>query len=598
MRNLSVMLKAYVFIICLLLFSCKKDNKPYIEKNAIEKLEGYFHSQLDSSIIYLDSLSLAKDIGTKQKYYKQARVHFKKTEPILASRDRENYKSLNAPNILKVEEEDLTDIKIKKPFGFQVLEEELYAELPDTVQLQLVAQHTVSRMRLVRNNLHLKLKDHHLLWLIREELLRITTLGITGFDSPVLESSLGDAQKAYESLKTILNIYKENFNDISLWQKWNHEILDSQKSLNGEFNDFDRYGFIKNHIDPQLDLWNRTVLDWKVDFPFEMAITNNATSFFSGATFNIDSFLGYDKNLRNSKAKIALGQQLFNDTNLSTSNSMSCATCHRSELAFTDGLKKFPGQLRNTPTLKYAALQKAFFYDKRSGSLEGQIVSVIKNEFEFHSDLENLVKTVKKDSNYTKYFKSIYKKGVTDENIRNAIASYIRSLSPFNSKFDRNISGHENSLTDKEIQGFNLFMGKAKCATCHFAPLFNGTVPPDYRDTEIELLGVPADTSAHPVVDEDPGAFDRFQTENRRHFFKTPTIRNISETAPYMHNGVYTTLEQVIEFYNNGGGTGLGLNLEHQTLPPDSLYLNNVEIESLIAFMNSLSDMDSPPSSN
>ena len=133
-------------------------------------------------------------------------------------------------------------------------------------------------------------------------------------------------------------------------------------------------------------------------------------------------------------------------------------------------------------------------------------------------------------------------------------------------------------------------MGKAKCATCHFAPVFNGTVPPNFTETEFELLGVPKSNKLPAMVDTDLGRFDVFKTPERKHFFKTPTVRNISKTAPYMHNGVYYDLEEVMDFYNNGGGSGLGLEFEYQTLRSDSLKLKNSEIKDIIAFMNSLED--------
>ena len=235
-------------------------------------------------------------------------------------------------------------------------------------------------------------------------------------------------------------------------------------------------------------------------------------------------------------------------------------------------------------------MQQRFFYDGRTGNLEGQIVDVVNNTNEFHSNLEDLVSVVKKDANYKKLFDSIYNGKVTDHNIRQSIAQYIRSLNTFNSKFDNNINNKQNDLSPFEINGFNLFMGKAKCATCHFAPVFNGTVPPDFTETEFELLGVPKDTLALTEIDSDLGRYDVFNTEERKYFFKTPTVRNVSKTSPYMHNGVYTTLKQVMTFYNNGGGVGLGLNLEYQTLPEDALNLTEKEIKEVIAFMKSLED--------
>src|SRR5699024_10797950 len=139
----------------------------------------------------------------------------------------------------------------------------------------------------------------------------------------------------------------------------------------------------------------------------------------------------------------------------------------------------------------------------------------------------------------------------------------------------------------KEIKGFNLFMGKAKCATCHFMPLFNGTTPPKYIASEAEVIGVPK-SQTDSVIDPDLGWYKTIGVDYYKHAFKTPTIRNISKTAPYMHNGIDSTLKQVMVFYNNAGPAGLGFKLSNQTLPEDSLDLTNQEIDAIIAFMKSL----------
>ena len=153
------------------------------------------------------------------------------------------------------------------------------------------------------------------------------------------------------------------------------------------------------------------------------------------------------------------------------------------------------------------------------------------------------------------------------------------------------MQGLENTLSEDEIFGFNLFMGKAACATCHFPPAFNGTVPPKYMETEFENLGVPKNNSfEHPALDEDPGQYFPYEVEEKRSFFKTSTVRNIQLTGPYMHNGVYETLEEVMDFYNVGGGQGMGLEVPYQTLPSDSLKLSDQESKAIIAFMQTLTD--------
>ncbi|MBX2840271.1 MAG: cytochrome C peroxidase, partial [Flammeovirgaceae bacterium] len=129
---------------------------------------------------------------------------------------------------------------------------------------------------------------------------------------------------------------------------------------------------------------------------------------------------------------------------------------------------------------------------------------------------------------------------------------------------------------------------------CHFAPVFNGTVPPVYHESESEVLGIPADTDTIMAkIDGDMGRANGILKERANifeHSFKTPTVRNVALTSPYMHNGVYQSLEEVIDFYNKGGGIGLGIEVPNQTLPENSLGLSDNEKLDLVAFMNALSD--------
>jgi cytochrome c peroxidase len=148
-------------------------------------------------------------------------------------------------------------------------------------------------------------------------------------------------------------------------------------------------------------------------------------------------------------------------------------------------------------------------------------------------------------------------------------------------------------MTDEEILGFNLFMGKALCASCHFMPLTNGTVPPFFSETEREVIGVPK-TAQNEVWDDDPGFYVMYKEPAHWGMFKTPTVRNVEVTAPYMHNGIYETLEEVVDFYNQGGGTGLGFDIPHQTLPFDNLDLSQKEQKALVAYMKTLTDEGRP----
>ena len=253
-----------------------------------------------------------------------------------------------------------------------------------------------------------------------------------------------------------------------------------------------------------------------------MAISNNASSLFSPNTINQFYFTDYKSDTTHLKQKESFGKKLFNDKMISKDYSMACASCHIKELAFTDGRKTFDNrQIRNSPTLTYAAYQQSYFMDARTGSLEGQIVGVANNHNEFNLPMDSIVNRVKNNSKYKSLLDSLYGSKRTDFNIRHAIASYVRTLGSFNSEFDNNINNIENTLTASQKKGFNLFMGKAACATCHFPPLFNGTVPPNFKESELELVGTPnTNTLENPIIDTDLGRYNLFKTEEKKHFFK------------------------------------------------------------------------------
>jgi cytochrome c peroxidase len=382
-----------------------------------------------------------------------------------------------------------------------------------------------------------------------------------------------------------------------LYNNWIVALQEAQKAFETaeSFNSFDRYSFIKNRLQPMLSLWNQTVTDWNVEFPLKQKLNYGIESFYDATTFNMNAFKpSHSPNI--SPEIAALGKDLFFDVSLSESGTMNCASCHQPEKAFTDGMrfsKDNEGNFvqRNSPTLLYSGIQRAQFYDARVDNLENQVLDVINNEKEFHANTDMIIERLEQSEVYKKRFEALYRQGIDHKSVRNAIATYIRTLTPFNSKFDRNISGKEDTFTEEETLGFNLFMGKGKCATCHFAPVFNGTVPPYFAESELEVLGVPNSKAwENATVDDDLGRYYYAEVELKKHAFKTPTVRNISKTGPYMHNGVYDTLEEVLKFYNLGGGAGIGIELENQTLPPDPLELTPAEIKAIVAFMNSLED--------
>jgi cytochrome c peroxidase len=170
--------------------------------------------------------------------------------------------------------------------------------------------------------------------------------------------------------------------------------------------------------------------------------------------------------------------------------------------------------------------------------------------------------------------------------VRQALAAYERSLIGMSSRFDRAVRGDTSAITADERRGFNLFIGKAGCGSCHFAPLFGGVAPPLYVASDVEVIGTPAaPNSVRFDADSGRGAIDHRADHIRA--FKVPSLRNVAITAPYMHNGTFLTLRQVMDFYEGGGAHG---RLPNQTLATDLLHLTPSERDAVIAFLQTLTD--------
>ncbi|HHS95239.1 MAG TPA: cytochrome-c peroxidase, partial [Phaeodactylibacter sp.] len=302
---------------------------------------------------------------------------------------------------------------------------------------------------------------------------------------------------------------------------------------------------------------------------------------------------------------IQLGKMLFHDPILSKNLDMSCATCHDPKKAFTDGLPKgitsHKGKpnIIHTPTTIDVAFGTRFFWDLRVYTLEQQVADVFRNPLEFNLSFAEAAQRLEQSEKYRQMFTDIYggitKRPIKRRSITNAIAAYVNTLISFDSPFDKYVRNESDVLSEDAIRGFNLFMGKAACGTCHFVPTFSGLVPPFYMETESEVLGITLGLDTlNPRLDTIIGRFGNGKRKETFDFFKhsikTVTLRNIELTAPYMHNGLFNTLEEVIEFYDKGGGAGMGLQVENQTLPAEPLQLSQQEKKDLIAFMHSLTD--------
>ena len=584
----------FLFLTLCFFFSCQKNevSKATIKQDLLVDL-----TKLNNEIVQFQKLvnqnSSQKDILEQ---FKKSRLVYKKVEWAIEYFIPETARFMNGPAL---DEMELEENRSFEPHGFQVMEEMIYPEYnakeskEDLTRELNIFQSNIKQLKSTFEVI--AISDDYVLDAIQQNVFRVIALGITGFDSPILQSSIPEAGQSLIVIPESLD--KINANNKSLAELKNL-TLKAQKYCeeNNNFNAFNRAVFISEYLNPiskKLKAFQieENIKNVKKSSPLKPTIE----TLFDKDAFDVNAFVLSDE-YNFSKDKAALGEKLFYDKSLSKNNDRSCASCHHPEKAFTDGLKtnvSLTGSnlARNTPTLTYASLQNAQFWDMRQLDLEKQSVDVIQNKDEMHGSMENIHAKILVDNDYIKLFKKAYPKTSKAEawQIQNAIASYVRSLNSFDSRFDEYMRGNKNSLNNQEIEGMNLFMGKAKCATCHFTPLFNGTVPPSYSKTEHEVIGTPSEASGK-ALSPDKGRYLYNKMPQLVGAFKTPTVRNAAVTAPYMHNGVFKTLEEVVSFYNKGGGQGLGYEVENQTLPFDKLNLTVKEEQALVAFMKTLTD--------
>jgi cytochrome c peroxidase len=287
-------------------------------------------------------------------------------------------------------------------------------------------------------------------------------------------------------------------------------------------------------------------------------------------------------------AQVALGRRVFHDPRLSPDGRRSCASCHVPEFAYADRLvapaSRVPGTVlrRNTPSLLYSPLAALLTWDGRVRTADRQALMVIHTRAELGLSDPQLVRVIASDPAYASGFRDAFGESVNAQDIGTAIAAFeAEALVPGTAPIDRFARGDGTALSTDARTGLDLFAGKGRCARCHVPPVFGGTRPPDFTAPVFAVLGVPSGPGAH-AVDSDPGHDGAF---------KVPSVRNVGKTAPYFHHGRYASLEEVLDFYDRGGGRGLGLDVPNQDPEVRPLGLSADEKRALLVFMReALSD--------
>lgn len=292
-----------------------------------------------------------------------------------------------------------------------------------------------------------------------------------------------------------------------------------------------------------------------------------------------------------SKEKASLGKLLFFDARLSASKQLACASCHDAQLGFGDGKSLAHGHgrkegKRNAMTLYNVGYYKSFMWDGRAKTLEDQILLPVQDQVEMNTPLDTMVAHVRAIAGYGMHFKNAFGDDqVSLLRIQQALATYERSIVSYPTKFDRFISGQSDALNDQELEGLHLFRTKARCINCHNTPLFSDNL---FHNDGQTLYG---------TKQEDFGHYHLTGDQKDIGAFRTPSLRNVALTGPWMHHGNFPTLRDVVELYNLGNPAPIQrrVQVDEKTRPIHSpllkkLDLSKAEVDAVLAFLQALSN--------
>jgi cytochrome c peroxidase len=607
--------------VCCLSFSFRQ-KKEYKSLYTLS-LEDFKKEQLQLlQVIKNADLSRSSDIEKIREQIKQSRIKLKASDFWLRYFDPIAYRKLNGP--LPVEWETEVFEKFEAPYrrtGAGLTLAELYLDEDGANKDSLVnlIQVSVDSLQLFEKDsvfMQFSSPDHFFL-ANRLFLLNLAALYTTGFECPDTSRVIPEMVSMLPAVKRIYLRFNDDFSSTSLSKEYldkYDQLIDFAGTQSRYFSEFDQFSFIRDHINPLFRMNQQYIRDYNaISVSYnDYALNNDAASIFDKSLFisqntkGIFSFVEDEKVLADIKK---VGKLLFYDPILSGNNKRSCASCHKPTEYFTDTTNTTPFSFdrqnhlpRNAPSLINAIFSHLAMLDGKHISLQGQAREVMTKPEEMNSDEQAIVKKVLSCKEYKDVFKKLVKYTPEEtipgfSHIISAITFYYADFSNYYSPFDNAMNSNKGISNDVK-KGFNIFMSKAQCGTCHFVPHFNGIKPP-YIGSEFEVLGVPADT-AFLKLSEDKGRYNVNPADETMHAFRTTTVRNTQFTKPYMHNGVFKTLEQVIDFYDGGGGAGKRLNVPNQTLSSDSLKLHQTEKKQLIAFIHSLNEniiFETPPPS-
>lgn len=621
MNRQIIILISFTGLLLMMLSSSFKNNSKYyfsLYKNNISSL----NIELDKLYQQAKSSSL---LNTEEKEeiktaVNNSRIKLKACDFWLRYLEPVAYKKINGP--LPVEWETEVFEKYEAPYkregaGLTLAFQYLETENPSKDSLLHLIQAAGSSLRAyLADSITLQLNDYHHFFLCnRLFLLDLATIYTTGFECPDTKQIIPELKSILQSTSAIYTSYNQDFSSHSLQDEYIslfNKTIDFAKQQPEDFEKFNHFIFIRDYINPLFRLNQQYIAKYKVQSSSYMdySLNDEAESIFDKKLYRAQNTKGIFNSITDENILLEIdniGKLLFHDPLLSGNNMRSCASCHKlnnylaDTSVITPPLFNKKGFLkRNQPTLINSVHNHLLMADGRDLTLLDQVKDVITNPEEMGSNEKDVIEKIMSVPLYKKQlikFASYTneKNKISLKHIASAITYFYGKYSDCYSPFDNAIN-NKKELSEEAEKGFNVFMSKAQCGTCHFPPQFNGIKPP-YINNEFEVIGVPINQSVKKLS-PDEGRYTVHATAETKNAFRTPTIRNIVFTKPYMHNGTFGSLEDIIDFYDAGGGIGKGISVSNQTLSSDSLHLTKEEKKQLIAFMNSLSEnisFETPP---
>ena len=611
-KTILLLILFFSFTIFISSFSEQKDSLPYISLYK-ERVSDFRKKQIEL-LKYITTTKNLSDNNTAPLLMKieENRLVLKKIDFWLRYFEPIAYKKINGP--LPVEWETEVFEKYEAPYkreGAGLTLSQLYLAEKNTNKdslVSLIAASIQATDVFMADSITSNLNTYHHFFLAnRMFLLNLSAIYTTGFECPDSNNIIPELLQVLESTSELYEVFNQSFTSHKISSNYLdlfNETISFVKQQPLNYTNFDHFTFLQRFISTLYKLNQQMILDYTVRSSNynDYALNKYATSIFDKSLYRGQNkkgvFIGIDDEAQLNELK-AIGKLLLYDPILSLNNKRSCVSCHKPTQFFTDTTVttniQFDQKIslsRNTPSLLNIVQNHLLMLDGKHINLENQSREVITNPLEMASKEEEVLKKILSCEEYKMIFKKYLKatpqyESVNLEHIASALMLFYSDFSSYYSPFDDAMNKKE-PISNEVKNGFNLFMSKAHCATCHFVPQFNGSKPP-YISSEFEVIGIPADTSFKSISD-DKGRYNINPAKETHAAFRTGSIRNAAFTKPYMHNGVFKTLEQVIDFYDAGGGKGKGLLITNQTLSSDSLKLTKVEKKNIIAFINSLTE--------